>query len=87
MSGREDLPVCEAAYMADGRVLVGYTNRDENGGFTPVGDITAWWNARQDFYAEKLADTAELIRTQITGRLQEILLKLRETKIDTDQPA
>ncbi len=30
----------EVAYTSDGRVLVGYSNTDEGGGFTVIGDIT-----------------------------------------------
>lgn len=71
------LPICEAAVMSDGRVVVGYTNRDENGGFTPVGDITAWWNAKQHFYAEKMAETAKKVASNIEARLEEVMFAIR----------
>ena len=56
--GKSALPICEAAYMADGQVLIGYTNRDEDGGFTPLGDVTAWTRRRE----AQLADLQEDVR-------------------------
>lgn len=63
------LPICEVAYLADGVVLVGYTNRDENGGFTPVGDLTAWFRKREAAMADALRDT----EAQTTQRIADLL--------------
>lgn len=75
----QKLPVCELAYMSDGRVLVGYSNRDENGGFTPVGDLTQWY---QKHKAEVLAEvesvkavTGELAFSNIRAALHAALAK------------
>lgn len=76
--GKAGLPICEVAYMADGIVLVGYTNRDENGGFTPVGDLTAWFRKREAAMAEALRDTEETTHRRVSDLLRQSLADVLE---------